>query len=106
MQARLAFAISTSIRPDVLIMDEGIGAGDANFMHKATKRLESFMQQVGILVLASHSESVLKDFCNKGVVMHRGRMSRVMGIDEAKLVYDQVIASRDSGLEPDDALFA
>jgi ABC-type polysaccharide/polyol phosphate transport system ATPase subunit len=72
MMLRLAFAISTSIDPDILIMDEMIGAGDAVFMAKARHRIENIMKQVNILVLASHSDSIIREFCNRGVCMSRG----------------------------------
>ncbi|RWC62582.1 ABC transporter ATP-binding protein [Mesorhizobium sp.] len=105
MQARLAFAISTAIQPDILVLDEGIGAGDTHFMHKARIRLESFMRSVGVLVLASHSEGLVRDFCNKCIVMHRGRATGIMGVEEAMTAYSELVAFRDAGLEPDESLF-
>lgn len=105
MTARLAFAISTAIRPDVLVLDEGIGAGDAHFMHRATKRLEGFMQSVGVLVLASHSDGLIREFCNKAIVMHRGQATSIMGVEEALAHYHELIAMRDAGVEPDQSLF-
>jgi ABC-type polysaccharide/polyol phosphate transport system ATPase subunit len=72
MMLRLAFAISTTIDPDILIMDEMIGAGDAVFMAKARHRIESIMRKVGILVLASHSDSIITEFCNRCICMSKG----------------------------------
>lgn len=74
MLLRLAFAVATSTVPDILLMDEMIGVGDARFMEKAKMRLERMMRQVKVLVLASHSDSILKSFCNKGLVMADGRI--------------------------------
>lgn len=74
MQARLAFAVSTSIEPDILLLDEQIAAGDATFMKRATKRLEGLVSRSGILVLASHSESAVTSFCNRGIVMEHGKI--------------------------------
>ena len=65
MRARLAFAIATCKRPDILLIDEGIGAGDTSFYEKANKRLEAFLGDASILVLASHSDALIKRFCNK-----------------------------------------
>jgi energy-coupling factor transporter ATP-binding protein EcfA2 len=80
MVVRLAFATLTSTRPDVVVMDEVIGAGDAAFIKSAQQRLENFMAEVGIVVVASHSLEVLKTMCNRGAVLHHGAM-HFIGID-------------------------
>lgn len=74
MRTRLAFAISTAIHPDILIMDEGLGAGDQVFYEKAKKRFEKFADSSKISVLASHSDDLMKRFCNKAIVMHHGQI--------------------------------
>lgn len=106
MQARLTFAISTAIQPDILVLDEGIGAGDTHFMHKAQARLETFMKSVGILVVASHSNDLIRDFCNKCIVMHRGSATRVMPVEAALEAYADLTALRNEGREPDESLFS
>ena len=75
MRARLAFGIATAIVPEILLLDEGIGAGDAAFIKKANDRLQEFVGGAGILVLASHSEALVRQFCNKCVLLERGRMT-------------------------------
>lgn len=82
MHARLAFAISTCVQPDVLILDESIGAGDAAFLEKAKRRLHDFIERAGILVLASHSEHIVRDLCTKVVLMEHGRVLAVGDADE------------------------
>jgi lipopolysaccharide transport system ATP-binding protein len=72
MQVRLAFAISTAVGGDILLLDEVIGAGDANFMSKAKSRITSLIEQAEILVLASHDFSALQSICNRGLVFHHG----------------------------------
>ncbi len=74
MQVRLAFAISTAVGGDVLLLDEVIGAGDANFMVKAKKRILKLVEQSEILVLASHDFASLQSICNRGVVFHHGEI--------------------------------
>lgn len=74
MQMRLAFAVSTSVAPDILLLDEGIGAGDAAFLEKASERLKHFTEQVSIIVLSSHSEDLIKKMCNKAVLMEHGKL--------------------------------
>jgi ABC-2 type transport system ATP-binding protein/lipopolysaccharide transport system ATP-binding protein len=74
MATRLAFAVSTSIDPEILLLDEQIDAGDAAFMEKASRRLKGLVERSGILVLASHSDSAVEQFCTKGVVLEHGRV--------------------------------
>ena len=82
MLLRLAFSVSTSITPDILLMDEMIGAGDACFVKKAQDRINGLINGVSILVLASHNESILQSFCTTGIVMKRGRIELIAPIDE------------------------
>lgn len=74
MQVRLAFAISTAVGGDVLLLDEVIGAGDANFMAKAKERITRLIEQSEILVLASHDFGALKSLCERGLVFHHGAL--------------------------------
>jgi lipopolysaccharide transport system ATP-binding protein len=72
MQVRLAFAISTAVGGDILLLDEVIGAGDANFMSKAKSRITSLILQAEIVVLASPDFCALKSLCYRGLVFHHG----------------------------------
>jgi ABC-2 type transport system ATP-binding protein/lipopolysaccharide transport system ATP-binding protein len=77
MRMRLAFAVATSIHPDILLLDEGIGAGDASFIRKAKQRLNDFTSKAAIIVLASHSEDLLSRMCQTSVLMEHGRVLQV-----------------------------
>jgi ABC-2 type transport system ATP-binding protein len=92
MQARLAFAISTSIEPDILLLDEGIAAGDAAFLTKANKRMHELVDKAGILVFASHSEEHLQRFCNKAVLLERGRVRNEGRLEEILSEYQTITA--------------
>lgn len=74
MTTRLAFATVTAMDSDILLMDEVIGTGDSAFMDKAEKRLNEFMNRSKIIVLASHSDHVIKKFCNKAVLLEHGQI--------------------------------
>ncbi|TPN40296.1 ABC transporter ATP-binding protein [Mesorhizobium sp. B1-1-9] len=74
MQVRLAFAISTAVGGDILLLDEVIGAGDANFMGKARKRILDLVERAEILLLASHDFATLQSICSRGIVFHRGEI--------------------------------
>ena len=71
---RLGFAISTSVQNDIILMDEWVGAGDADFMARARDRMQSRVGGSKILVLASHSIGLLRNICNKGIVLEQGRI--------------------------------
>jgi ABC-2 type transport system ATP-binding protein len=87
MNARLAFAVSTAISPEVLLLDEGLVAGDSHFMQQADRRLEQLVSRTGLLVLASHSDAMLRKMCNKGVVMNRGKIAHVGPLEDALSFY-------------------
>lgn len=74
MAARLAFAIATSFEPEILLMDEWIGAGDRDFQEKAKARLEKMVTKAGIIVLASHSNALLERVCNRIISLEHGRV--------------------------------
>jgi lipopolysaccharide transport system ATP-binding protein len=80
MQARLAFAVATSVEADVLLMDEWIAVGDAQFQKLAHKRLLDLVERAGILVLASHEVDLLRLYCNKVMRMDSGVASPVVDI--------------------------
>jgi lipopolysaccharide transport system ATP-binding protein len=87
MQVRLAFAISTAVGGDVLLLDEIVGAGDANFMRKAEKRIRALTDASEILILASHDMSTLKTLCTRGLVFDHGSIAFDGTIDEAIDLY-------------------
>ena len=74
MAARLAFAISTAPETDILLVDEGIGAGDAEFQKKAEERIEKLFEETSIVLIASHSEELLARFCNRRIRMEHGQL--------------------------------
>lgn len=73
MATRLVFAVATSLEPDVLLMDEWIGAGDAGFFQKALNRLHGILERSRVIVLASHNFPLIQDLCNKLIVLDGGR---------------------------------
>lgn len=90
MQVRLAFAISTSVGGNILLLDEVIGAGDANFMIKAKKRITALIEQAEILVLASHDFGTLKEICQRGLVFHKGQIIFDGNMLEAIVKYKEI----------------
>jgi len=90
MFLRLAFAISTAIRHDIIVMDELINAGDASFVEKAQKRLEGLIGSTNIFLLATHSLDIITKLCNKALWLEHGR---IRGLGPAKDVQEAYLAS-------------
>lgn len=99
MMIRLAFATSTCIPPDILIMDEWLAAGDAQFLEKAQRRVEAFVHTSSILVLASHSLELVGQWCSRGMLLHQGRAITIGSVDEIVTAYRQLI---NTGSLPDE----
>lgn len=87
MQTRLRFSILTSLRPDVLLLDEGLGTADAEFTTRANRRLNEFMSSAGILVLASHGDSLLKEQCTEAIWLNAGALASRGAVDDVLAEY-------------------
>jgi ABC-type polysaccharide/polyol phosphate transport system ATPase subunit len=99
MAMRLAFAATTALSSDILVMDEWIGAGDASFQEKIVQRTNEFVQRSGILVVASHSAALLRRIANKAVWLEHGRIRMAGGIHEVLEEYEESV--RPSGRSPE-----
>jgi ABC-type polysaccharide/polyol phosphate transport system, ATPase component len=87
MYLRLAFAISTHFTPDILIMDEVIGAGDAAFRTKAKERIDDLVGRANGLVLSSHAMPNIEAHCNRAVILRHGSIVFDGGVQEALAHY-------------------
>lgn len=81
MTARLVFAVATSLDPDILLMDEWIGAGDASFFQKAVDRMNEILLKSRVMVLASHNFGLIRQVCNKVLVLEKGVVNYFGDID-------------------------
>jgi ABC-2 type transport system ATP-binding protein len=93
MKARLLSALATSWRADILLIDEGIGAGDQSFQNKLARRTKDLLESAGLLVLASHNEEILRNYCALGLVLEHGKMRMMGTLDEALNAYETRFAS-------------
>ncbi|MBK4723120.1 ABC transporter ATP-binding protein [Azospirillum sp. YIM DDC1] len=87
MTLRLAFAAATAVDPEILLMDEWIAVSDVQFLEKAQRRAEGFVNRSSIMVVASHVESVLQRLCNKLLWLERGSIVRIGPVDEVLAAY-------------------
>lgn len=87
MQSRFTAALATAGRQDVLLIDEGIGAGDAQFQRKFASRLDAYLSNAGILVLASHNMNMVRDYCDVALVMEHGQPQFYGPLEDAVSYY-------------------
>ena len=94
MRVRLALGVVTSIDPEILLLDEGIGAVDAEFLKKAQARLQSLVARSGILVFASHSNEFLARLCKTAMWIDHGTIKMTGGIEDVVRAYEGEDAAR------------
>jgi len=82
MFMRLAFAIATEIDPDILLIDESLGAGDAAFVEKAKARIMGLLDRSNVVVIVSHDMNALREMCTRGIWMRKGQVAGDGPIDE------------------------
>jgi len=87
MHLRLAFSVSTVIRPEILLMDEWLSVGDENFKHKAEERLAELVRTTKVLVIASHSRDLIMKTCNRVFWLEHGMIKMDGKPDEVCKAY-------------------
>lgn len=87
MRTRLAFAVATTFHPDILVADENLGTGDAHFVERAKARMEDMMSRSSIIVLATHSERMIRQFCNRAILLHHGQVMEDGAVNEVLEAY-------------------
>src|SRR5919199_1250923 len=87
MRIRLALGVVTSIDPEILLLDEGIGAVDAAFLERARDRLADLVKRAGLLVFASHSEDFLRQLCDTALWLEHGRVRAQGPLDDVLRQY-------------------
>jgi len=89
MKARLGLAIASAIEPEILLIDEVLGVGDPQFREKSKKRILDLVKNSGTVVLVSHSFGLMKEICDRLVLIHEGEIAAVGNPDEViKKYYD------------------
>ncbi|GIX26088.1 MAG: sugar ABC transporter ATP-binding protein [Caldimonas sp.] len=93
MRLRLAFGLATALAPEILVMDEMVGAGDLSFRERASQRLLSFAHRAKVMVLASHDAGILKTLCNRAVWLHQGTLRLSGTVEEVIGAYQKFAAA-------------
>jgi teichoic acid transport system ATP-binding protein len=94
--ARLRFAISTAVRPEILLVDEALSTGDAAFKARSRARLDAIREEAGTVLVVSHSTSTLRQTCTRALWMHRGRLRADGPVDDVLAAYTEDSHSRTS----------
>jgi lipopolysaccharide transport system ATP-binding protein len=87
MHLRLAFAVSTVVRPEILLMDEWLSVGDADFQHKAEARLLNLVSETKILAVATHSRALVESVCNRAMWLEHGQIKMDGPVSEVSKAY-------------------
>ena len=92
MKARLGFAININIDPEILIIDEALSVGDAQFKKKCINRVNEVMEKDNItLLFVTHATGVAQEFCKRGILMKNGKLIYDSDIDSAVKKYEDMI---------------
>jgi lipopolysaccharide transport system ATP-binding protein len=87
MHLRLAFAVSTVVRPEILLMDEWLSVGDADFQNKAEARLRDLVSETKILAIATHSRELVESVCNRAIWLEHGEIKMDGPMPEVSSAY-------------------
>lgn len=87
MHLRLAFAVSTIVRPEILLMDEWLAVGDEGFKHKAEQRMKELVESTNILIIATHSRELISHTCNRVIWLEHGRIKMDGPAEEVAAAY-------------------
>ncbi len=92
MRARLGFSIAVNIEPEILVIDEALSVGDEEFKNKCLKKINDITENKNVtLVLVTHSFEMAKEFCNRGIVIQKGKIIYDGNIDSSIEVYKNSI---------------
>ncbi len=96
MQARLAFAVATAVRPDILIVDEILSVGDSYFQHRSFERIRQFKEQGTSIILVTHGMGDVRSLCAQVILIDKGQVLKQGLPDEVVDFYNAMIAAREN----------
>jgi ABC-type polysaccharide/polyol phosphate transport system ATPase subunit len=88
MWSLLAFGIATALEPEILLVDESVGAGDASFIKKAENRMIELIEKSAIVVLATHASPLMRKWCNKALLLDKGEAVAFSDVDTVLALYE------------------
>jgi ABC-2 type transport system ATP-binding protein len=101
MNARLGFSIATAVDPDVLLLDEVLGTGDATFRSKSQQRVEELMKSARAIVLVTHDMKWPVEFCNRAILLERGNIVAAGKPEDVVEIHEERSGRRRAGEQPE-----
>jgi len=95
MQVRLAFAVATAFRPEILIIDEALSVGDAYFQHKSFNRIREFREAGTTLLLVSHDRAAIVSLCDRAILIDGGKIRKDGPPEDVLDLYNAIIAEKE-----------
>lgn len=96
MQMRVAFAVATAYRPEILIVDEALSVGDAYFQHKSFNRIREFQEQGTTLLIVSHDRGAIQSLCDRAILLESGTVIKDGNPEEVFDFYNAIIAEKEN----------
>jgi len=94
VQVRVAFAVATAWRPEILIVDEALSVGDAYFQHKSFNRIREFQEMGTTLLIVSHERSAIQTLCDRAILLENGMVIKDGNPEEVFDFYNAIIAEK------------
>ena len=96
MQMRVAFAVATAYRPEILIVDEALSVGDTYFQHKSFSRIREFQERGTTLLIVSHDRSAIQSLCDRAILLEGGIVIKDGNPEEVFDFYNAIIAEKEN----------
>ena len=91
MKARLGISVATAFRPDILLIDEVLGVGDASFRKKSEQRVRDMIDKSGTVIIVSHSQNFMVELCDRIILMENGKVVDVGAPSEMYKLYKEIL---------------
>ncbi len=101
MKARLGFAVVSLLEPEILLLDEMLGAGDKSFKKRCQERIDEMLSKARTIVLCSHNMELVRNLCDLTVWLHRGRLRMFGPTEQVVSCYEQFVEEEEGWAEGD-----
>lgn len=91
MKARLGISVATAFQPDILLVDEVLGVGDASFRKKSERRVREMIEGSGTVIIVSHSQGFMMEICDRIVLMEQGEIVDIGDPKEMYVKYNELL---------------
>ena len=96
MKSRLGISVATAFKPDILLIDEVLGVGDASFRKKSEQRVRDMIEKSGTVIIVSHSQGFMSELCDRIILMDDGKIIDVGPPSEMYKIYNEILSKKSS----------